>query len=267
MLYAHFMETVEVSKRVRRIILEMANRSRSPHIGPCLSVVDILVVLYFKVLRVNPLDPNWKERDIFILSKGHAAMALYAVLSEKGFFGKDLLLGYYKDTLPAHLDRLTAPGIEVSAGSLGHGMPIGIGMAYAIKLKNEKRRVFVLIGDGESQEGSIWEGAMLAPKLGLDNLTVILDHNDLQGYGRPSELVQYYPIDKKWESFGWDAEIVDGHDHEELFRAFTKKTQRPRIVICKTVKGKGVSFMENQLKWHYFIVTDEILEEALKELS
>jgi len=212
---------------------------------------------------------NWEERDIFILSKGHAAMALYATLGVKGILSAETIAGYYQDngTLPAHLDRCSDKGIEVSAGSLGHGFNMGLGIAHGFKKKGADRKVFVVIGDGESEEGSIWEGALFAPTLGLDNFTAIIDHNNLQGYGRPTEICSFEPIKEKWEAFGWCTIQVDGHDHEMLKDALDKDSEgKPKIIIAKTTKGKGVSFMEDQLIWHYYIVTDEHKKQALEDL-
>lgn len=255
----------EVSRKIRRTIINLANRAKSPHVGSSLSCVDILSVLYFDVLRLEP----WDERDIFILSKGHAAMSLYSTLEARGIIGSDMLDGYYRNngTLPAHLDRFSAKGVEVSAGSLGHGFNIGLGIAYGFKKKNSGRKVYTIIGDGESQEGSIWEGALFAPKLGLDNYTAIIDFNNLQGYGRAKELCHYEPLKMKWQAFGWHAIEIDGHDHNAIKDAFNEDAKgKPKIIIARTTKGKGVSFMEDELIWHYFIVTDEHKEKALGEL-
>lgn len=260
------MNTYDTACQIRRTIIEMANRSKSPHVGSCLSCSDILAVLYDRVLRLE----QWDNRDIFILSKGHAAMSLYSVLHAKGILTEQDIEGYYQDagTLPAHLDRCTDKGIEVSAGSLGHGFNMGLGMAFGFKKKNSDRKVFAVIGDGESQEGSVWEGALFASKLGLDNFTAIMDHNNLQGYGRPTEICSFEPMKAKWEAFGWYVLEVDGHDHLALHNAFTAASPgRPKLVIARTTKGKGVSFMEDQLIWHYYIVTDEHKRQALDELS
>ena len=260
------MSTYETACRIRRTIIKMANRSKSPHVGSCLSCSDILAVLYDNILRLE----SWNVRDIFILSKGHAAMSLYSILHSKGILTEKDIEGYYQDagTLPAHLDRCTDKGIEVSAGSLGHGFNIGLGMAFGFKKQNNDRRVYAVIGDGESQEGSIWEGALFASKLGLNNFTAIMDHNNLQGYGRPTEICSFEPIKDKWVAFGWHAIEVDGHDHQALLDAFTEDSHgKPKIVIARTTKGKGVSFMEDQLIWHYYIVTDEHKRQALEELS
>jgi transketolase len=256
----------EVSREIRVSIIKAAHRSGSPHVASSLSCADILTALYFDVMKLEP----WDERDIFILSKGHAAMALYSTLAVRGIMSTELLEGYYQNdgTLPAHLDRFSAKGIEVSAGSLGHGFNIGLGMAYGLKKRGSGRKVYALVGDGESQEGSIWEGALFAPKLGLDNFTAIIDYNNLQGYGRARDLCNYEPVNSKWEAFGWHAINVDGHDTEALRNAFNEDPGgKPKIIIACTTKGKGVSFMENELVWHYFIVTDEHKEKALSEIG
>lgn len=260
------MNLKNVSRKIRASIVEMAHRSGSPHVASSLSCADILTALYFNVMKFEP----WEERDIFILSKGHAAMALYSTLTARGLMSREQLEGYYQNdgTLPAHLDRFSAKGIEVSAGSLGHGFNMGLGMAYGFKKRGLRRKVYVLVGDGESQEGSIWEGALFAPKLGLDNFTAIIDYNNLQGYGRARDLCNYEPVSSKWEAFGWHAVTVDGHDPEALGNAFNENQEgKPKIIIACTTKGKGVSFMENELVWHYFIVTDEHREKALLEIG
>lgn len=256
-----------IASQVRRLIIEAACRSKAPHVGSALSCVDILTALYFEKMRID--EDHWENRDIFILSKAHAAVALYAVLTAKGIISEEIFRGYMQNdgTLPAHLDRYAAKGIEVSAGALGHGFNMALGMAYSYKLKNDKRQIFVLIGDGESQEGSIWEGALFAPKLGVDNLTAIMDRNNLQGYGRPTEICHFEPVADKWKAFGWETLTVDGHDFTAMKRALAMPhRKRPKMIIAKTAKGKGVSFMEDEMKWHYFVVTDELKCKALKEL-
>jgi len=258
----------ETTLKARRLIIEMAARSKSAHVGSALSCVDLLVATYFSQMHIVKKD--WPNRDIFVLSKGHAAMALYVVLALKGLIEKKSLLGYFQNegTLPAHLDRFTGDPIEASAGSLGHGFNMALGMAHGYKLRKDKRKIFTLIGDGESQEGSIWEGASFGAKLGLSNVTAMLDFNNLQGYGRPKEICYYEPVCDKWRSFGWEPYEVDGHDFSEILEAFQKPHKgKPKIIIAKTIKGKGVSFMEDELKWHYFIVTEELKEKALKELN
>lgn len=255
-----------ITKEIRKNIINLAHSSKGPHVGPSLSCVDILSVLYFNILQLDP----WRKRDIFILSKAHAAMALYSTLYARGFMEKRLLEGYYQNdgTLPAHLDRFTSKYIEASAGSLGHGFNIGLGMAFGFKRKKESRKVYVVIGDGESQEGSIWEGALFGSKLGLDNFTAIMDYNNLQGYGRASELCSFQPIKSKWEAFGWHVVEIDGHNHESIQSACEEDPHgKPKIIIACTKKGKGVSFMEDQLVWHYYIVTDDHKAKALEELK
>jgi len=258
---------ISIAQETRKLIIEVACRSKSAHVGSSLSCVDLVVALYFNELNIN--EKEWHSRDIFILSKAHAAMAMYAILTIKGIMSKEIFMDYLQNdgTLPAHLDRITSKGIEVSAGSLGHGFNIALGMAYGFKMKKDKRKIYVLIGDGESQEGSIWEGALFASKLGIDNLTAILDYNNLQGYGRPNEICSYEPVVDKWKAFGWEVFRANGHNFNEIITAFKKPNNgRPKIIVADTIKGKGVSFMENELKWHYFIVTEEIKEKALQEL-
>ena len=258
----------QIAKKARKFIIEVACSSRSAHIGSSLSCVDLMVLLYFQELNID--KKAWRNRDIFILSKAHAAMALYAVLAIKGIISYREFRGYMHNngSLPAHLDKFTARGIEASAGALGHGYNMAIGMAHGYKLKKDKRKIFTLIGDGESQEGSIWEGALFASKLGLDNLTVLLDYNNLQGYGRPREICSFEPLEDKWRAFGWQTYRVDGHSFRDISLALKRPhLGRPKIIIAETTKGKGVSFMEDRLKWHYFIVTPEVKKAALKELG
>lgn len=260
------MDDVNLIKNIRKTIIKLAHSSKGPHVGSALSCADILAVLYSRAMHLNP----WDTRDIFILSKAHAAMALYSTLYNVGILEEEMLEGYYQNdgTLPAHLDKFSAKGIEVSAGSLGHGFNIGLGMAFGFKKRNENRRVYVLIGDGESQEGSIWEGALFAPKFGLDNFTAIMDHNNLQGYGRPKELCNFEQIKLKWEAFGWQAIEVDGHNHTDIEAALKVNSKGvPKIIIAHTTKGKGISFMEDKLIWHYYCVTDEHRDKAFEELK
>lgn len=257
-----------IAKQARKLIIEVACRSKSAHVGSSLSCVDLLVALYFYKMNID--EKNWDKRDIFVLSKAHAAMALYTVLTIKGFIDMDVFMKYNQNdgTLPAHLDRFTAKGIEVSAGSLAHGFNVALGMARGFKMKHDKRSLFALIGDGESQEGSIWEGAMFAPKLGLDNFTAILDYNNLQGYGRPCEICNYEPVTEKWQAFGWQVYRINGHNFDEIIKALESPANgKPKIIIAQTVKGKGVSFMENDMKWHYFVVTEEVKQKAMQDLD
>lgn len=257
------------AREIRKSILQIANRAKSPHIGSALSCTDIICALYGKILNIPFADSDeFKTRDIFLLSKAHSAMALYATLYHKGFLSKEQIEGYYKSTLPAHTDRLTSPYIEISAGSLGHGLPIAVGMALGFKLqKQDSRKVFILMGDGEIQEGSVWEAAMFAPKYELNNLVALVDRNNLQGYGRADELLCFENLVEKFSSFGWEVKRVNGHDEMQISNAITShNSTKPLCVICDTIKGKGVSFMEDALEWHYYLVTDEVLQRALKEL-
>src|SRR6185369_4108946 len=259
-------ELENISRRIRREIIEMACRSGGPHVGSALSCADILATVYGTELRLEP----WVERDIFILSKAHASMALYAALAVRGIMPVEMLASYCHEdgALPAHLDLNTGHGVECSAGSLGHGFSIGLGMAFGFKNQGSDRRVFIVIGDGESQEGSIWEGALFAPGQGLDNVTVIMDCNNLQAYGRPAEICSFEPVSQKWESFGWHVCQADGHDHGSILDALLEDSRgRPKMIIARTTKGKGVSFMEDQLVWHYYIVTAEHRAQALNELQ
>lgn len=258
----------KISKDVRKLIIEAAHKSKGVHVGSSLSCVDLLVALYFDKLKINQSD--WNNRDIFILSKAHAAVALYSILTRKGIMKKSVFDSYMQNggKLPAHLDRFTSKGIEVSAGSLGHGFNIALGMAYGYKLKNDNRKVVTLIGDGESQEGSIWEGALFAPHLHLNNFTAIIDYNNLQGYGKPTEICSYEPVVDKWKAFGWEVCVVNGHDFKQIKKALdSPHFGKPKMIIAHTTKGKGVSFMENEMKWHYYIVTDELKKEADKEIG
>lgn len=259
-------ELENISRKMRRAIIEMAYRSGGPHVGSALSCADILAVLYGSELHLD----SWTDRDIFILSKAHAAMALYAALATRGIMPEEMLASYCKEdgALPAHLDYKTGHGVECSAGSLGHGFSIGLGMAFGFKSQGSARRVFVVIGDGESQEGSIWEGALFAPRQGLDNVTVVMDCNNLQAYGRPDEICNFEPIGPKWEAFGWHVCSADGHDHGSILDALHEDSRgKPKIIIARTIKGKGVSFMEDELVWHYYIVTEEYRSRALAEIG
>lgn len=254
---------------VRRNILKMITYSKSSHIGSCLSIVEILTVLYFRILNVDPKNPGNKERDRFILSKAHGSAALYAVLAEKGFFPKGHLDRFFIDggLLPGHLDMESVPGVEISGGSLGHGLSIGVGMAVADRNDRKKSRIYVLLGDGECNEGAVWEAAMLASTLKLDNITAIIDYNKLQSFGRTNEVIDQKNMRQRWEAFGWQAYEVEGHDFGELIKAFDIGQTCPKVIIAHTVKGKGISFMENKLEWHYKSPNSTEYELALKELE
>ena len=260
----------DICKSIRRDVAKMMHKSYSSHIGGCYSVTEILVALYFEILNIDPKNPKKDDRDILLLSKAHSSPALYAVLSKKGFFPKEILDTYYQDggKLPGHLDKEAVPGIEFSFGSLGHGLSVGAGMALANKRMNNPGRVFVILGDGECNEGSVWEAAMFAPHHKLSNLTAVIDYNKIQSFGATNEVINQEPIFDKWKSFGWKVLEINGHDHDELIDAFNSPHENlPKLIIANTVKGKGVSFMENSLDWHYKSPNDEQLELALKELG
>lgn len=262
----------KITKEIRKEILKMKFTSQSPHIGSALSCVDILTVLYFKIMNIYPKKPQAENRDRFILSKGHAASALYATLSQAGFFSKKILNTYCKDgsKLAGHATKDCIPGIEASTGSLGHGLSIGAGMALAGKRDNKKYRVFVLISDGECDEGSTWEGILFANHHRLDNLVVVIDYNKLQATGRTNEVLNLEPFKQKWEAFGWGVREINGHNFDEIEKALCGvpfKKNRPSVIISHTIKGKGVSFMENKLEWHYKSPNKQEYNSAIKELN
>jgi len=263
-------ELTQRAKTIRRHVVDMVTRSKSSHVGTCLSMVDALTVLYFRILRIDPARPEDPDRDRFVLSKAHGSAALYATLAERGFFSTEVLTRYYVDggTLPGHLDREAAPGVETSGGSLGHGLSIGVGMALAQQMDSRPGRVFVLVGDGECNEGSIWEAAMLAPQLKLTNLTTLVDYNQIQSLGRTNDIINQRNLSERWRSFGWDARDVDGHNLAALEDVLSAPpTDRPRALILHTVKGKGVSFMEDKLLWHYRSPNEAEYAQAMKELQ
>ncbi len=260
------------SRAIRREILKMAARVKSSHIGGSFSVADILTVLYFSELNIDPKKPNDPKRDRLVFSKGHCAAALYATLAERGFVPKSKLAEYFTDgkILTGHPTRGCLPGIETTTGSLGHGLPMGLGMAYAGRYDKLPYRVFVVMSDGECDEGSVWEAALAAAHLKMDNLIAIVDYNKLQGFGRTEAVLSLEPLKKKWEAFGWGVQEINGHDFSQLqksLKAVPFKKGKPSMIIAHTVKGKGVSFMENSLDWHYKYPQGEEVDKALKELS
>ena len=261
-----------LAKKIREDVLKMVHSSRASHIGSNLSIADILAVLYSGILNIDPKKPNWTERDRFILSKGHACAAVYAVLAEKGFLSRELLDTYYKDgsRLFGHITSHGIPGVEVSTGSLGHGLPIACGMALAAKRDKKKYRVFTLLSDGECDEGSVWEAALFASHHKLDNLIAVVDYNKLQSLGQTDEILSLEPFKDKWRSFNWIVKEIDGHNFEQLENVFSNvpfKQKWPSCIIAHTIKGKGVSFMENEVQWHYRFPDTEQLNKALKELG
>ena len=253
---------------IRKHIVRMHRKGTS--VGCALSIADILTVLYFDVMQIEA--PNDPDRDRFVLSKGHAASALYAALAEKGFLDRAMLDGYLSEGSPltGHPSRGAVPGVEISTGSLGHGLPIAAGMALAAKQDGRKHRVFVLMGDGEIQEGSVWAGAMLAARFGLDNLVAIVDANGWQGYGRVDDIMPLASFIPKWRAFGWETEEVDGHDLDAISNTLQKTPFRdgcPSVLIAHTVQGKGIAEMEDTLGWHYFSVPEAKVQPFVDELN
>ena len=262
----------EKAKEIRRSIVSMITEAKSGHPGGSLSATDILTALYFSEMNIDPANPKMEGRDRFVLSKGHAAPAIYATLAEKGYFSKDELMTLRKfgSRLQGHPDMKKLPGIEISTGSLGQGLSVANGMALNAKMFNENYRTYVILGDGEIQEGQIWEAAMTAAHYKLDNLCTFLDNNNLQIDGNVSEIMGVEPLDKKWEAFGWNVIKIDGHDFEQILSALDKAREckdKPTMIIAKTIKGKGVSFMENVCGFHGVAPTLEELERALAELA
>ncbi len=263
----------EIAKEIRKDIIRMTGNAGSGHPGGSLSCVEILVSLFFKVMRHDPKNPKWEDRDRFILSKGHGAPALYATLARCGYIEREELLTLRKigSRLQGHPDKRFLPFLEVSTGSLGQGLSVGVGIALAGKIDKKDYRVYVLIGDGESQEGQIWEAAMFSSFHKLANLCAIMDYNKFQLDGRISEILDIEPVINKWQSFGWEVfEVKDGHNFEEIFSAFEKAKNvknKPQIIIAHTIKGKGVSFMEGNNYFHGRAPNKEEEIKALKEIS
>jgi transketolase len=250
----------------------MVHNANASHIGTCLSMADLLAVLYSSILRLDSARPDWPDRDRFILSKGHGAAIVYAVLAERGFFPLQWLDGYCQNGSPlaGHITHSGVPGVEASTGSLGHGLSIGCGIALAGKRDQRPYRVFVMLSDGECDEGSTWEAVLFAPHHGLDNLVAIVDYNKIQSFGSVKEVLNLEPLADKWRTFGWSAREIDGHDCSQIEAALGSmpfETNKPSVLIAHTVKGKGVSFMENQLAWHYKAPNREQLAQALAELG
>jgi len=261
-----------IAKKARRNILEQVYSAKSGHPGGALSCIDILTVLYFNEINVNPEEPKMENRDKLVLSKGHASPALYAILAEKGFFPQEELKEFRKlgSRLQGHPDLNKLPGVDMSAGSLGQGLSVACGMALASKLKKQSSKVYCIVGDGELQEGQIWEAAMTASHYKLDNLCLIVDNNNLQIDGKVDEVMSVYPIDEKFRSFGFEVINIDGHDMNQIINALNKaKTVKgkPTAIIAKTVKGKGVSFMENEAGWHGKAPKEEEYNLAISELQ
>lgn len=265
-------ELAAIAARIRGAVIELSHRAETPHLGSQLSCIDILVALYWGILRIDPRKPQDANRDRCILSKGHAAPALYVTLALKGFFPVELLDSYAKpgSTLAEQPIPNAVPGVEAATGSLGHGLPLALGMALANKIAKRKNRVFTLLSDGECNEGSTWEAAMFAPAQGLENLVTIVDFNKWQATGRSEEVMSLNPFVDKWRAFGWSACEVDGHDIGALQRilsAVPDGSGKPLAVVAHTVKGKGVSFMQDDNNWHYRIPNAEEVKKAWVELG
>jgi transketolase len=260
----------EMAREVRRDIVTMINRARLGHIGGDLSVTDILVTLFGAVLNVDPEHPDRPDRDRFVLSKGHCAGALYATLARCGFFAREELATFMAplSMLNGHPDRKKVPGVETNTGPLGHGFPVAVGCALAGRLRGASWRTFVVLGDGEMQEGSNWEAAMTASHYELATMTAIVDRNRLQQGAPTEDTKRLEPLGDKWRSFGWEVRDVDGHDHAALLDAFAPSTTgAPVAVIANTTKGKGVSFIEDRVEWHHKVPNAEQVQTALAELS
>ncbi len=261
-----------IAKNIRRSIVSMICEAKSGHPGGSLSIVDVLTALYYDEMNIDPLKPKMEGRDRFVLSKGHAAPALYAVLAEKGYFPKEELMTLRKfgSHLQGHPDMKKVPGVEISTGSLGQGLSVANGMALNAKIFKEDYRVYVMIGDGELQEGQIWEAAMTAAHYKLDNICAFVDSNNLQIDGNVDAVMGVEPLDKKWEAFGWNVLSIDGHNFEEIFSALAAAKAckgKPTLILAKTIKGKGVSFMENVCGFHGTAPTVEERDKALAELA
>ncbi len=261
----------EIAKRIRRNIIEEVYSAQSGHPGGALSCADILTALYFNQMNINPEKPDDESRDRFVLSKGHASAALYATLAERGYFSKEELANFRKigERLQGHPDMKHIPGVDMSAGSLGQGLSVANGMALSSKMDGKGFRVYCLLGDGEIEEGQVWEAAMTSAHYKLDNLCVIVDNNKLQIDGSVEEVMSVYPIKEKFESFGFEVFEVDGNNIDSLITVFQKaKTVKgkPTVIVAKTIKGKGISFMENQVGWHGKAPSEEQYLEAMKEV-
>lgn len=261
---------VLIAEEIRKRVIQIIYQARAGHTGGSLSSVDVLTALYFRVMNYNPAEPGWPERDRFIMSKGHSVESLYCVLSRAGYFSDDTLetYGSFKSMLAGHPTR-KVPGIEVNSGALGHGLPVGTGMAIAAKMDGKKYRTFVLMGDGEQGEGSIYEAAMAASHHKLDNLISIIDRNTLQISGKTEDVLSLEPLRERWESFGWDVHDADGNDMTSLLTVFDsiKYNGKPHLIISHTTKGKGVSYMEGVAKWHHGVPSEEQYALAISEID
>ncbi len=266
-------DTESFALKLRQHVVKMTHSGQSSHVGAGLSMADIVAVLYGEVLNINPSDPQWPDRDRFILSKGHAGACVYAALAESGFFPTEKLRTHYQDgsDLSGHVSHKGIPGVELSTGSLGHGLGVGTGMALGAELDGKTWRTFVLLSDGECDEGSNWEAILFAGHHRLKNLIAIIDYNKIQSLAPVSETLELEPFADKWRAFQWEVAESPGHDHEALKRTFRNllesSSRSPKVLIAHTTKGKGVSFMENSVLWHYRSPQGQEYEDALKELT
>ena len=264
-------DTVDLALRLRRHVVRMCSRGGSSHVGSCLSMADIIAVLYGDTLRVDPTDPRWAGRDRFILSKGHAGACVYAALAERGFFPLADLDRHYTNgsALSGHVSHKGVAGVELSTGSLGHGLGIGAGMALQLRRMGGGQRVYVVLSDGECDEGSNWEAILFAAHHRLSNLCAVVDYNKLQSIAPVAETIALEPFADKWRAFGWAVERIDGHDHDALKAALARswEADRPTCIIANTIKGSGVSFMENQVLWHYRSPQGDEFAAAMRELG
>lgn len=263
--------SIELAYKIRKDAINMVHTAHASHIGGVLSCADIVAVLYAYIANCDITNSKNPLRDRIILSKGHNGVAIYAALSEIGFFTVDELntYGMNGSKFSCHVSHKNVPGVEISTGSLGHGIGVGCGMALNAKLKNLPYKVYVIVGDGECNEGSVWEAAMFAAQYKLNNLTVIIDANGMQAMGKCSDVIDMEPMADKWRTFNWNViEVKDGHNHNDLKQAFMADAENmPKVIIARTVKGKGVSFMENNILWHYRDPQGEFYKQALKELE
>ena len=267
-------KSIQLAHKIRVHALEMTSLGGTSHIGSILSMADIVAVLYADVLHYDSANPKWPGRDRLVLSKGHAGVGVYSALAESGFFPVEELKKHAQNgsIFSGHVSHKGVPGVEVSTGSLGQGMPMAMGMAMAAKMDGKDHRVFCITGDGECDEGAIWEAALIAHQYKLDNFIVTIDYNKLQSIKPIEETIGLEPLEDKWRSFGWHVIRADGHDHEALHNAYAeaiaqKGSGKPIVVIADTVKGKGVSFMENNILWHYRTARGEEFDAAMKELE
>jgi transketolase len=266
------MKSKKLAKQIRLHCVRMANSGKGSHIGSSLSIADILAVLYADILNIDPENPLLINRDRFILSKGHAGAAVYSTLAELGFFPIEKLKTHYQNgsDLSGHVSHKGVPGVELSTGSLGHGLNVGVGIAKAAKLNKMAHRVVVLLSDGECDEGTVWEAAMFSSHHKLNNLIAIIDYNKIQSLDSVSNTLELEPFSDKWKSFGWLVIEIDGHNHLEIKKAFSQiqaDKNKPTVIIANTTKGKGVSFMENKVLWHYRSPQDEEFRKAMEELK